>query len=614
MPLLPLHAGPLQMAFDPGTGFLRHVRTGNREAIRGIFGAVRDRNWGTVEPAIEDLRIDERGGGFDLSFTAVCRDAESDFVWRGEIRGTPEGRVTFVFDGEARRAFLKNRVGLCVLHPGEACAGQPCRVEHIDGRVSISAFPRFISPHQPFTSIRTIVHPVAPGLEMQVSFEGEVFEMEDQRNWTDASFKTYSTPLDLPFPVRLEAGARVRQSVTLRLTGGLDAAVSVPPAAEPRLHVDWAARRPFASVGIGLRTDGRRTPAGVTGALARLRPSHLRVDLDLTGAEWPRHFDEACRVAGQTGSHVHAAVFLDDEPDQALERLRARVVAASCPVALWLVFHTGEKVTGTRALEAARQALAGTGVVVPFASGTNAYFAELNRRRPPADSPALPCFSISPQVHAFDDLSLVETLGAQRSTLDTAQQFSASPVVVSPITLRPRFNPNATDPSAPREPEADARQPTAFAAAWTVGALARLTPHPALHSVTFYETHGPRGVMDDEGRPYPMFHVFDALRGFDAVGDVRPDDPLASDALALTGPGGRQRLVVAAFGAAEHTVTIAGVSGSWRISLPGDRGVGDGAIAESAQGQLRVDLPAAGVLLLDRTDADAREDERAGRP
>ena len=39
---------------------------------------------------------------------------------------------------------------------------------------------------------------------------GDVFEIEDQRNWTDGSFKTYSTPLSLPFPVPVEAWTRMR--------------------------------------------------------------------------------------------------------------------------------------------------------------------------------------------------------------------------------------------------------------------------------------------------------------------------------------------------------------------------------------------------------------------
>ena len=43
--------------------------------------------------------------------------------------------------------------------------------------------------------------------------------MEDHRNWTDASFKTYVRPLALPWPYTLRAGEAVTQSVTVVLRG-----------------------------------------------------------------------------------------------------------------------------------------------------------------------------------------------------------------------------------------------------------------------------------------------------------------------------------------------------------------------------------------------------------
>ena len=93
----------------------------------------------------------------------------------------------------------------------EECAAGACTVETTDGAVAPGTFPRRVSPHQPFLDLRAVRHEVAPGLEAEVRFEGEVFEMEDQRNWTDASFKTYSTPLALPLPVEVREGERIRQ-------------------------------------------------------------------------------------------------------------------------------------------------------------------------------------------------------------------------------------------------------------------------------------------------------------------------------------------------------------------------------------------------------------------
>ena len=39
--------------------------------------------------------------------------------------------------------------------------------------------------------------------------EGDSFEMEDQRNWTDASFKVYGTPLKNLSPVEVKTGTKI---------------------------------------------------------------------------------------------------------------------------------------------------------------------------------------------------------------------------------------------------------------------------------------------------------------------------------------------------------------------------------------------------------------------
>ena len=48
-------------------------------------------------------------------------------------------------------------------------------------------------------------------------------------------------------------------------------------------------------------------------------------------------------------------------------------------------------------------------------------------------------YSVMPQLHAEDDLSLIETLEAQGETVRTALFHSGGkPIAVGPITLRPR--------------------------------------------------------------------------------------------------------------------------------------------------------------------------------
>ena len=85
----------------------------------------------------------------------------------------------------------------------------------MDGSRERTLLPDLIDPWQPFKSIRAITHGVRPGLRATCRLEGDTFEMEDQRNWSDASYKTYVRPLALPWPYILPDGELLRQSASL---------------------------------------------------------------------------------------------------------------------------------------------------------------------------------------------------------------------------------------------------------------------------------------------------------------------------------------------------------------------------------------------------------------
>lgn len=543
-----LHAGPLAMWFDPQTAALRGIRLGGEEIVRSIYGAVRDRNWDTVEPRLSNVRIDRGDDRFEVTFDAQCQEGEIDFVWHGRIAGQPDGTVTFRFDGQARRPFLKNRIGLCVLHPA-TLAGRRCRIEHVDGSCTEGAFPQSIAPHQPLLDIRAIEHRLSSGANAsqsaEVRLEGETFEMEDQRNWTDGSFKTYSTPLARPFPVSIEAGQRIVHTVTIRLRGAVPAVSRREAGDEPIVvSVDWHAARPKPPLGLGLATAGQPLSDQAAARLRALQLDHLRIDLQLATAPWRERLAEAIDAASRCGCRLHLALHCSQQAEAELEELARELAAARPPVSMWLVYRAGAKATDPALADLARERLAVIDATIPLAAGTDHWFAELNRNRPPAGSPAWPCFSITPQVHASDKRSIVETLEAQRSTIDTARQFSPHPVVVSTITLRPRANPNATDPAAAQQPQSDARQSSPFAAAWTLGTLAQLATHPHVGSLTFYETAGERGILSESGQPWPLYELFAALAQAGQLAPTSVDQPLSVAALGLVAADGRRSLLV----------------------------------------------------------------------
>ena len=554
-----LRAGPLSLVLEGAD--LRYIRLGDREVLRRVYVALRDRNWGTVPPVYSSLQVDAGEDRFAVEFDAVHCGGAIDFAWHGTIRGDADGTIAYTMHGVARRTFLKNRIGLCVLHP-MSCAGAPCTITRDDGSQQDGAFPIEIAPDQPFADFQAIAHEVFPGVYAEVHLSGDTFEMEDQRNWTDASYKTYSTPLRLPYPTEVREGTVVAQSCTLTLAGAAQPQV-IPAGAPLTFTVDPAGERPLPRLGLGVASHGGPLTPVEAERLRALHLAHLRVDLDL-GADNDRPLVEAARQARALGVLLEVALHLGDDAAAEVQGLREQLLQVRPEVVRWLVFHKGEKATRPALVRLARQILGDWAPAAAFGGGTDAFFAELNRSRPPRDGFDLVCYSINPQAHAFDNASLVESLAAQAVTLESARAFCGpTPLAISPVTLRPRFNPNATGPTpAPAPgtlpPQVDQRQMSLFGACWTLGSIAYLAAGGAA-SATYYETTGWRGVMETEGGPplpeqfrsrpgmlFPLYHVLADVGEFSAGRMLASlsSDPLAIDGLALR-DGARLRVLVA---------------------------------------------------------------------
>jgi hypothetical protein len=227
-------------------------------------------------------------------------------------------------------------------------------------------------------------------------------------------------------------------------------------------------------------------------------------------------------------------LFLSDNYDQELSTLARRLTRRAKIIHTWFIFSHTSPVTDTRCFLKAEQCLSQITPNAKFGSGTDHYFAELNRGRarlPLADKLV---FSINPQVHAFDDESLMETLAAQKVAAVMARSFMpGTPLAVSPVTLKPRRNPNRTS-AGPTTRDADARQCAQFTAAWTLGSLKYLA-EAGVSSITLFELSGPRGVLDADGT-FPVYDVLKSIQEFAPcfVYSAESSNPMQVVALWLT--------------------------------------------------------------------------------
>jgi hypothetical protein len=617
----PLRAGPVRVLYSDGD--LRQVGWGAVELSRRIYVAIRDLNWNTLPGLITDLEIDDRGDSFSIRFRRRHTDADLDYEWTAAIDGAADGTISYRMRGRALTGFSYAKIGICVHHPIAGYTGQPYRGSTPDGPVT-GRLPDAIGPqiHLDDGTDRPLFEPVsdldlthAGGGAVRFDFSGDLWEMEDQRNWTDASYKSASTPARLGYHHEAAAGLVFDQSVVIRASGfaapGNQEAGATP---EPlTLTVDGQGAGSQRVPAIGLRCADPSDPPSPAG-LAVLRavgPAHLRVDVRLASADAAAEIKSAGHRAAELDCPLELAVFLPgsaagDEP--ALGRLHDGLANLAGPAALdrVLAFSDAEESSSARTVAAVMQALARAGHAdVPVISGTNIYFNELNRHRiPPGDADGL-AWSVNPQIHAFDDFSLMENLQAQPDTIATARSFAPGVrCYVTPVTLRPRFNAVAvTDQEFPDGGlpwPVDVRQPSLFGAAWTLGSVAALAAAGA-DAITYYDTQGPAGVVEGPAgspdpaeffsrpdTPYPLAVVLaDAceLGGRPVLG-LAGLDPARVAGLAVAGP--------VADGGAGRTVLLANLTDAVlqvRVEAPGLRRVQARVLDEHTFSRAASDLP-----------------------
>lgn len=545
-------AGSLSFSID-GID-VRALRLGPHELISRVYVAVRDLDWNTVPGTVSGLEMRRSPRATTAMFDVAHEGAGIAYRWRGRIVAYDAGRVTYEMDGRAEAAFAYNKIGFCVLHPAWL-AGALYRAVTPHGPVS-GRLPALIAPQLivdglevPMIEAFTSIEVELPWVTIATAFEGDLFETEDQRNWTDGSFKTYGTPLALGYPHQAVPGQRFHQVVrisaaavepapavgTSRAEGGRRSiGATVAPATVERrrprpvaleLVPDPGGRWPAIGLGTASGSSARSLRPRERRLLRALALDHLRLDVRLSDEGWRSRLTQALDDVDALGCRLEAALFasgetggdLGDAAARLADRRIARVIALHEPTA-------GTATTPEPWLRLIVEAFPGGPARPPILTGTDGDFAELNRDRPAAGLADGLAYAANPQVHASDERSIVESVPTFGLTVETARTFAGSGpawIAVSPITLRGRFNPAARPVGGPSprestEPPADPRQPSLFAAGWTLGVLASLVAAGA-DSATFYETTGPRGILGSVpvgpppspgiGQVYPVWFV-----------------------------------------------------------------------------------------------------------
>jgi len=523
-----LSAGPLSVEVEGGA--VRYVRYNGHEAIRGIDYLVRDSSWRTPPARFTPLRREESADRFLLELDGIVAQDDIDYRFRLTIEGRSDGSLEVKADAEAHSGFDTNRTGFVVLHPIIGVAGKKVAVTRKDGSSEETRFPDLISPDQPIFDIRALRHEVAPGLSVTCRMEASlprdpetIYEMEDQRNWTDASYKTYVCSLLDPWPFRIEKGDRIVQRIALSFEGSA-APVAGPEAGSADVRFGSGAGGAMPAIGLGLMPAHR---GKVGTAAATLRPQFITVYAESDAADLAGTLRDYSGIAATLGAAVQLELVLPAGKSPGPELQSAAKACAEAgldpvrvivcpapylkstqPVGPW-----PEVADLAHIYNQARKAFPKAQIL----GGMLSYFTELNRKRPPiATIDGVTC-TTTPIVHAADDTSVMETHEALPAVVASmAAMARGKPLHVGPSSIGMRHNPygaaTAPNPEGKRiaMAEADPRQAGLFGAAWAVGYAATIAG-TGIAALALNHLAGPQGVVADDGALYPVFHVMAAL-------------------------------------------------------------------------------------------------------
>jgi hypothetical protein len=587
--LISLRAGALSCALDGAD--VRDLRVGGQRVLTRLYIAVRDESWNTIPFRLSPLRIDADDQHFAVQLSCSVDQPPIRAEWEVLISGTSAGTFSYGLRGQALSSFHFAKIGLNLHHPLPETLGARY-VARRGGTLSTGTVPNLVEPQffvdgkltGMFMPYDELVLGSAADDEVVFRFSGDEFEMQDHRNWTDYNLKSYGTPLEVPLPLRAEPGQVIDQSVVVDLRGARQFRPGAPSAGgqaaetpgRETLVVDRTrvARRP--RLGSEFPDERAEVDAAAGALIGTAALDYVRLNLDLVSDEGVAAAAIKARQIAAWGYPLELVLVVstgDPRPEE-VGRLRRwleeisprleRVVVLEAPRG----FYIGRTTSPPGKVRAYRSVVEDRCGPTNLVSATEQYFAEINRWWPDLAGVDGVGYTICPQVHAADDISLMENTWGQADTVLTARARSGGRCVhVTSVAMIGKFGPYpAGVPDVPvLSAYGDPRQQGLFGAAWTVSSLRQLVGS-GVASATYFELVGPRGLVRAESAgssaaPAPVCRVLEAAL---AWGDGNLVNVGTLEGASVVGLGAewpdRSELLVANLAGSDRGVELSGLA------------------------------------------------------
>ena len=472
---------------------IRNIRYEGVQIIDLLYTAIRPSDWSTLKS--DEYAADLKMSGNDYEIT-ITESFTSALVATTKVILSAGNTFSVEYELKGLAEYSVNRWGICFCLDTADWMGASV----LSSGNSYSLL-RDISPQRVVDGVVQGLFPESHKMQfiaadqrsLKVVSNGKVLEAEDQRNWTDNTYKIYSGSLKEPRPFTTSPGSSWKQNVNFEV--GVPKQNSADPT---KILVREIEALP--SIGLQFNSDSLLTPDDLEKALVLLEIDHLRVNAEsLT--------PQKIATTASNGLILETAL-LSSSQDEVLKaevlQLSEKVPAGS----RLLIQREGRQVVEAEDLPKNES-------LNTYIPGTDAYLVDLHREKFEFTNSV--SYAIAPTVHSTDTETIFKTLSTQKESIEFAQKYLAPQVFVSPITFSTRGNPETGHSRDQRINFADRDSAmhirTIEGAAWTLGSIHAVASAGAF-SGSWHELFGEHGIIYSQSGAIkfsPVFHAISAL-------------------------------------------------------------------------------------------------------
>ncbi len=365
-------------------------------------------------------------------------------------------------------------------------------------------FPEFLTPDQPFFKFKKLAYTLDDSLLVNINFKGIIFEMEDQRNWGDASFKIYSGSLLDPFPYLEKEGSNFSQAVKIDIVNKKQR--SFP--SKNIVKIDHTTSYKFPKIGI--KIDSLILPDD--NLISNFDYYYYLIDFT----------KDYKSVTTRYQNKVFLVALVDhiNDPEKELTKIYNFITENNinldkiliCPKIYLNSFQPAGEWPKVPELneyyKIAKKMFSNSQIV----SGMVTNFTELNRKRPKMFYD-LVSFSFTPIIHDSSDYGVLNTPETIPYILKTLKNFSnSSDVHIGPISIGMYFNPYGESLVKNKKKirlemaDSDPRHDQLFSLTWTLAIFIQ-SINKESKFFTFNSIYGHHGILNKDNTKRPLYHL-----------------------------------------------------------------------------------------------------------